>query len=114
MKGGDVMIQPEYDLLKKIQEKSRITDDELSSDDELFLQNCHSEHWVFYNDNRFFWEVSSRGKAAMKRFEYEQQQRAEHEAYAKRKDRRDLILQVLAVVFSALSVILSVAFALVG
>ena len=106
------MIQPEYDLLKKIQTKSRITDDELSAEDELFLQNCRSEHWVLYNDNRFFWEVSSRGEAAMKRFEYEQQQQTEREAYAKRKDRRDFWLQLLAVLFGALGVILSVVFAL--
>ena len=102
------MIQPEYDLLKKVQTKLRITDDELSAEDELFLQNCRSEHWVFYNDNRFFWEVSSRGKAAMKRFEYEQQQRAEAEARAKRKNRRDFWLQLLAVLFGALGVLVSV------
>lgn len=103
------MIQPEYDLLKKIAADPTYTDDDFSRDERLYLRNCESEHWVHCRDKTSFtWVITSRGEAAMKCFEYEQQQQAEREAYAKRKDRRDLILQVLAVLFGALSVLVSV------
>lgn len=109
------MIHPEYDLLRKIAADPTYTDDDFSSDEYLYLRNCKSEHWVHCRDKTSFtWVITSRGEAAMKRFEYEQQQRAEREAYAKRKDRRDLILQVLAVVFSALGVLAPIILSLVG
>ena len=109
------MIQPEYDLLKKIAESPTYTDDDFSRDERLYLKNCESEHWVHCRDKtNFTWVITSRGEAAMKRFEYEQQQQAEREACEKRKDRRDLILQVLAVFFSALGVLVSVILSLVG
>ena len=109
------MIQPEYDLLRKIAADPTYTDDDFSSDESLFLRNCESESWVYCREKTSFtWVITSRGKAAMKRFEYEQQQRAEREAYAKRKDRRDLILQVLAVLFGALSVLVSVILFFIG
>lgn len=112
---GDTMIQPEYDLLKKIAESPTYTDDDFTRDEYLYLKNCESENWAHCRDkSSFTWAITSRGEAAMKRFEYEQQQQAERDAYAKRKDRRDLVLQVLAVLFGALGVIFSVAFALVG
>lgn len=115
MKGGDIMIQPEYDLLKKIAADPTYTDDDFSRDECLYLKNCESEHWVHCLDKTSFtWVITSRGEAAMKCFEYEQQQQAEREAYAKRKDRRDLILQVLAVLFGALSVLVSVILFFIG
>ncbi len=97
------MIQPEYDLLKKIAATPKCSDDDLTAEEHLYLKNCCSSNWVHYLESRFFWVVTDRGNAAMLQFEYQRARDAEREAKEKRQQKFNNIFLVATFIVSLIA-----------
>lgn len=84
MKGDGFVTDLQYALLVKIRDNQPYDEDLLSRDEQLILNECVRNRWVYFN-SKLYIVMSSRGEYAMLEREYEMKNQSEREAQQERE-----------------------------